>query len=194
MLPFRLPLTPHYLHTFIDSMIVTSSFPEVRDPYVCGSIEIIRKYGHYTNAVLRNALSEFTLCKFCVSAVVVFRCGDPAAIMRWINVGLTLVHRLRRWTNVKPTLIQRRVSAGENRNPVFLVLHGYQTRCGRLLRTDRESTRARCCTNAAPTPRLLIPVLRHSFGVRSMAMAVDSAGAKVYISWTRACSLRWVQL
>ena len=31
---------------------------------------------------------------------------------RLINVGLMLVHRLRRWTNVKPTLIQRLVSAG----------------------------------------------------------------------------------
>ena len=31
---------------------------------------------------------------------------------RLINVGLTLLHRLRRWTNVKPTLIRRFVSAG----------------------------------------------------------------------------------
>ena len=35
----------------------------------------------------------------------------PADTRRWINVGLTLVHRLRRWTNVKPTLIQHLVSA-----------------------------------------------------------------------------------
>ena len=28
------------------------------------------------------------------------------------NVGLTLVHLLRRWSDVKPTLIQRLVSAG----------------------------------------------------------------------------------
>ena len=31
---------------------------------------------------------------------------------RWINDGLPMVHRLRRWTNVKPTLIPRLVSAG----------------------------------------------------------------------------------
>ena len=31
---------------------------------------------------------------------------------RWFNAVLTLVHRLRRWTNVKPALIQRLVSAG----------------------------------------------------------------------------------
>ena len=31
---------------------------------------------------------------------------------RWINVGLTLVQRRRRWTSVKPTLSQRLVSAG----------------------------------------------------------------------------------
>ena len=36
----------------------------------------------------------------------------PAYTIRWINVGLTLVHRLRRWINVKPMLIQRLVSAG----------------------------------------------------------------------------------
>ena len=32
---------------------------------------------------------------------------------RWINVGLTLVQRRRRWTHGKPTLIQRLVSAGQ---------------------------------------------------------------------------------
>ena len=37
---------------------------------------------------------------------------SPADTRRWINVGLTLVHRLRRWTNGKPTLNQRLVSAG----------------------------------------------------------------------------------
>ena len=36
----------------------------------------------------------------------------PAYTTRRINVGLRLVHRLRRWTNVKPTLIQRLISAG----------------------------------------------------------------------------------
>ena len=35
-----------------------------------------------------------------------------AATRLWINVGMTLVHRLRRWTSVKPTLIQRLVLAG----------------------------------------------------------------------------------
>ena len=36
----------------------------------------------------------------------------PVDTWRWINVGLTLVQRRRRWTNVKPTSIQRLVSAG----------------------------------------------------------------------------------
>ena len=36
----------------------------------------------------------------------------PANTICWINVGLMLVHRRRRWTNVKPTLIQRLVSDG----------------------------------------------------------------------------------
>ena len=39
-------------------------------------------------------------------------CRDPADTIRWINVGLTLVHRQRRWTNVNPPLNQRLVSAG----------------------------------------------------------------------------------
>ena len=38
--------------------------------------------------------------------------NSPAGTRRWINVGLTLVRSGRRWTNVKPTLIQRLVSAG----------------------------------------------------------------------------------
>ena len=38
--------------------------------------------------------------------------GPPANTRRWINVGLTLTHRLRRLTNVKQTLIQRLVSDG----------------------------------------------------------------------------------
>ena len=33
-------------------------------------------------------------------------CWDPADTRCWINFGLTLVQRRRRWTNVKPTLIQ----------------------------------------------------------------------------------------
>ena len=38
---------------------------------------------------------------------------DPADTRRWINVCLTLVHCLLRWTNVKPTLLKRLVFAGE---------------------------------------------------------------------------------
>ena len=41
---------------------------------------------------------------------------NPVDTRRWINVGLKLVHWLRCWTNVKPTLIQHIVSAG---NPVL---------------------------------------------------------------------------
>ena len=31
---------------------------------------------------------------------------------RGVNVGLMVVHHLRRWTTIEPTLIQRLVSAG----------------------------------------------------------------------------------
>ena len=36
----------------------------------------------------------------------------PADTTRWINVSLTLFHRLRRWNNVELTLVQLFVSAG----------------------------------------------------------------------------------
>ena len=41
--------------------------------------------------------------------------GDSGGVYtkRKINVGLTLVHNLRRWYNVKPKFIQRIVSAGQ---------------------------------------------------------------------------------
>ena len=44
--------------------------------------------------------------------------GFLADIRRWINVGLTLVHRLRRWINGKPTLI---VSAGNAIVTLFFI-------------------------------------------------------------------------
>ena len=37
-------------------------------------------------------------------------CALPADTRRWINVVLTVVHRLRRCTNVKPTFVQLLVS------------------------------------------------------------------------------------
>ena len=36
----------------------------------------------------------------------------PANMRRWLNVGLLLAHRLRRWPNSKPTLGQRLMFAG----------------------------------------------------------------------------------
>ena len=39
---------------------------------------------------------------------------SPADTRRSINVGLTLIQRRGRWTNIKPTLIQRLVSAGSS--------------------------------------------------------------------------------
>ena len=42
-----------------------------------------------------------------------FSVVNPADTRRRINVGLTLIHRLRRWTNVEPTLIRCLVPAGK---------------------------------------------------------------------------------
>ena len=42
----------------------------------------------------------------------------PTDTIRWINVGLTLVQRRRRWTNVKPTLIPRTYVASQ---PYWLI-------------------------------------------------------------------------
>ena len=38
----------------------------------------------------------------------------PANTTHWNNVGLMLAHRLRRWPNIKPTLFQCVVFAGES--------------------------------------------------------------------------------
>ena len=39
--------------------------------------------------------------------------SEPANTRRWTNVGLMLGQRRRRWANIKPTLVQRLVLAGE---------------------------------------------------------------------------------
>ena len=46
----------------------------------------------------------------CASIIMVTGC--PVDKIRWINVGLTLVKRRRRWSNVNSTLNQRLVSTG----------------------------------------------------------------------------------
>ena len=46
--------------------------------------------------------------------------SKPADTSHWINVGVALVHHLRRWANVKPILIQPLVSAGKYHDPVLL--------------------------------------------------------------------------
>ena len=46
----------------------------------------------------------------------------PTDTRRRISVVLTLVHRLRRWLNVKPTLIQRRVSVPAGQLPVLPIM------------------------------------------------------------------------
>ena len=43
--------------------------------------------------------------------VAIYQRLYPADTRRWMNVRLSLFHRLRHWTNFKPTLIQRLVSA-----------------------------------------------------------------------------------
>ena len=61
-----------------------------------------------------------TLVQYCTNFEILHQLWEnvlylvygPADTRRSINVGSTLVHRLRRWTNVKPTLIQHLVSAG----------------------------------------------------------------------------------
>ena len=41
-----------------------------------------------------------------------FLCFLGQQIIRWTNVGLMLSHRLRRWPNIKPTLVKRPPFAG----------------------------------------------------------------------------------
>ena len=57
--------------------------------------------------ILEDVTFEYLYSKsFLIRFFVVYY---PVDTRRWINVGLTLVHRLRRWINVKPTWIQRLV-------------------------------------------------------------------------------------
>ena len=63
-------------------------------------------------------------------------CG-PANTRRWPNVGVLLVHRLRRWTNTTPTLGQPLVFAG-----------GLSLQCGV---TTRNEAFTQCWFNDGPT-------------------------------------------
>ena len=71
---------------------------------------------------------------------------SPADTRRWIIVGLPLVQRRRRWANVKPTLIQRLVSAGIYSYPcwkdVFLML---VLRRGNRANDNDTDNAASCC-------------------------------------------------
>ena len=55
--------------------------------------------------------TQHLLFKF-IFTLVSFESEFPANMRRWPNVGLMLAHRLRRWPNSKPTLVQRRMFAG----------------------------------------------------------------------------------
>ena len=104
--------------------LISSPFPRewhtVHDDESCLHYPTI----HNLNHVLRAFVAEYlhlTIWALAANNIRWFgagsmmgKCFKPytADAICWINVGLTLVHRLRRWTNVKPTLIQRLVSAG----------------------------------------------------------------------------------
>ena len=51
---------------------------------------------------------------------------SPADTRCWINAGLTLVQRRRRWTNVKPTSIQHIVSDGSTLYFYIIILLFFQ--------------------------------------------------------------------
>ena len=54
-------------------------------------------------------LNQHRLKVFCS----LHRKGNPANTKRWINVDLLSAHRLRRWTNIKSTLVPSIVFAGK---------------------------------------------------------------------------------
>ena len=60
--------------------------------------------------------------------------SGPANKRRCIIVGLTLVHRLRRWTKVKPTLIQR---PGDNTSVT-------------MTHPSKQDMLIQCCANVGP--------------------------------------------
>ena len=79
----------------------------------------------WRTTVWDRELSPCPLSSSCTTARKVLPCLPryhhtpyPANTTRWINAGLTLVHRRGRWTNVKITLIQRLVSDGHLKKPI----------------------------------------------------------------------------
>ena len=83
---------------------------------------------------------------------------SPADTRRRINVDLTLVHRLRRWTNGKPTLIPRLVSAG--RSPVMSLCLVWWVCCSRFLK--------RCLSGQLSPPDPTDPVDTDGHGKRCL--------------------------
>ena len=69
----------------------------------------------------------------------------PANMRCWLNAGLLLAHRLRRWTNSKPTLGQRLIFAGYTR-PGSAHTKGRQA-------AARASCRAHSPPGLEPDPR-----------------------------------------
>ena len=103
----------------------------------------------------RCASIETTLAACDCPAVCVFACKGCMGSLsqrhkqysadtrrRWINVGSTFVHHLRRWTNVKPTLIQRLVSAG-----LPIHMYGAYIICLSATHCSTKQTFTRCGIN-----------------------------------------------
>ena len=81
----------------------------------------------------------------------------PANTRRWTNAGLMLAHRLRRWPNISPALIQSFVSTGT------VCLLGY-------IQIKREAL-PRCWVNVGPSSSTLAQ-LYHNIGPTSRACYV----------------------
>ena len=83
---------------------------------------ISSKMFHHDESSMISGTMQFTFIQMvqCDPHSLLAYCWiyTPADTIRWINVGLRLVHRCRRWTNVKQTLIQRLWSAGTS-HPQF---------------------------------------------------------------------------
>ena len=109
--------------------------------------------------------------------------ANQADTRRSINVGLTFVHRLRRWTNVNPPLIQRLVPSGNEMRTLDKEERRHRQSKG--YEANHQTTDQRCtnCVGVLTSQPLDQPsdkVVSTSF--RSEIIAQDSLNVGILIS------------
>ena len=75
--------------------------------FICDVLQAGKKLPQFSS----RSQCKYLNCVICPNTIHSQGSETPANTKP--NIGLILVHRLRRWPNIKPTLFQRRVCAGK---------------------------------------------------------------------------------